>query len=458
MSHQTTLDVLTFNLNNPGRERAERQLAYLMGRPEEVLVLTETVDSTGCALLASRFRAEGYEVVFPRPGRGERGVMIVSRLAIRPGRDVAEYLPHRAVSVVVDTLEGPLEVVGLYVPSRDATATKKARKEKFLEDCLIGLPGGKAGSQVVTGDFNILEPNHVPRYKFFQAFEYDFYNWLGKVGYVDAYRELHPDSEEYSWVGRTGDGYRYEHAHVSADLRRKLLRCLYVHTPRTGEDRLTDHSALTLSLALHPTGILRGPGMQAPREGTDALFPVSAENEEIPMDATWRRIERLRTWLDDNAAPVGDAGWPGAFRVMEELGAVAEAMHGAAGTNPRKGQSHTWDDVDKKLCDVVTASRDALATRTPDAAKPDATAAPGGDPRLPRIGKVIEELGEVAEAVLGASGADPDKGDLHTWDDVHKELCDAILTGMVALATCTPDAAKLLDHRLQHLVDRVAPS
>ncbi|MFF2940141.1 hypothetical protein ACFVSQ_09895 [Streptomyces niveus] len=453
MSHQTTLDVLTFNLNNPGRERAERQLAYLMGRPEEVMVLTETVDSTGCALLASRFRAEGYEVVFPRPGRGERGVMIVSRLAIRPGRDVAEYLPHRAVSVFVDTLEGPLEVVGLYVPSRDATATKKARKEKFLEDCTIGLPGGKAGSQVVIGDFNILEPNHVPRYKFFQAFEYDFYNWLGKVGYVDAYRELHPDSSEYSWVGRTGDGYRYEHAHVSADLRGGLLRCLYVHTPRTREDRLTDHSALSLSLALHPTGILRGPGAQAPRQPAEALFPLTPRSEEIPMNDLWPRIEKLRTWLDDNAAPTSGTGWPGVFNVMEDLGAVSEAMHGATGTNPRKGQSHTWDDVDKKLRDVIASSNAAL-----EAAKPDEKAATASDPRLPRIGKIMEELGEVAEAVRGSSGTDSDEGEPQTWDDVHKELCDVIVTTMVALLTCTPDAAKLLDVRLQRLVDRVTTS
>ncbi|WP_246561667.1 hypothetical protein [Streptomyces roseirectus] len=60
-------DVLTFNLNNPSRERAERQLAYLAARPEQVLVLTETADSAGCVFLAERFTAAGYAVTFPRP-------------------------------------------------------------------------------------------------------------------------------------------------------------------------------------------------------------------------------------------------------------------------------------------------------------------------------------------------------------------------------------------------------
>ncbi|WP_413752603.1 hypothetical protein NRF20_13010 [Streptomyces sp. R-74717] len=67
--HTGTLDLLTFNLTNPSREQAERQLAYLAARPEPVLVLTETADSAGCDLLESRFSAAGYYVVFPRPPR-----------------------------------------------------------------------------------------------------------------------------------------------------------------------------------------------------------------------------------------------------------------------------------------------------------------------------------------------------------------------------------------------------
>ncbi|MEW1616538.1 MULTISPECIES: MazG-like family protein [unclassified Streptomyces] len=81
-----------------------------------------------------------------------------------------------------------------------------------------------------------------------------------------------------------------------------------------------------------------------------------------------------------------------------------------------------------------------------------------GDARLWRVLKISEEVGEVAEAMHGATGANPRKGASHTWDDVHKELCDVIVSSMIALATCTPGARRLLDERLQHLVDRVMPS
>ncbi|MFD8146121.1 endonuclease/exonuclease/phosphatase family protein [Streptomyces sp. NPDC059708] len=248
--------VLTFNLNNPGRERAERQLTYLAARPEQILVLTETANSAGCAYLEREFTQAGYSVTFPRPERRERGVMIVSRLATRPLTTHITYLPHRAAGVTVDTEHGPLDVIGLYVPSRDASEAKTERKARFLRECRDVLPFQRTGMRIVLGDLNVLEPAHNPRYRFFRPFEYGFYSWFDEAGYVDAFRHLHPDALDYSWVGRTGDGYRYDHAHVSRHLAEYLRGCAYVHEPRTMDERLTDHSALTVTAALAPTGAL----------------------------------------------------------------------------------------------------------------------------------------------------------------------------------------------------------
>ncbi|MFF4755524.1 endonuclease/exonuclease/phosphatase family protein [Streptomyces sp. NPDC002514] len=252
----TTLDVLTFNLNNPGRERAERQLDYLAARPEDVLVLTETVDSAGCDLLAGAFRDAGYNVHYPRPPRGERGVMIVSRLVTTARPAAVSYLPHRCETVTVGTDQGPLDIVGLYVPSRDSTEVKTRRKQDFLSDLCWSLPSGCQELRLVLGDFNILEPDHQPHYRFFRRFEYAAYEWFAEAGYRDAFRMLHPKAQEYSWVGRTGDGYRYDHAHTSSGLATALISCTYVHEVRTAENRLTDHSALTVSLALQATAPL----------------------------------------------------------------------------------------------------------------------------------------------------------------------------------------------------------
>jgi NTP pyrophosphatase (non-canonical NTP hydrolase) len=89
------------------------------------------------------------------------------------------------------------------------------------------------------------------------------------------------------------------------------------------------------------------------------------------MDAeTWALVNRLRDWLDEQSPVSGDLAK--AMRVLkigEEFGEVAEALHGAMKANPRKGASHTWDDVRKELCDVAITSLIALASLTPDAQK-----------------------------------------------------------------------------------------
>jgi NTP pyrophosphatase (non-canonical NTP hydrolase) len=74
--------------------------------------------------------------------------------------------------------------------------------------------------------------------------------------------------------------------------------------------------------------------------------------------------------------------------------------------------------------------------------------------RLLRLLKVQEEVGEVAQAAMGAVSANPRKGRSHTWEDVQNELCDVVLSGMVALATLTPDAAKVFEERVSIITDR----
>lgn len=70
-------------------------------------------------------------------------------------------------------------------------------------------------------------------------------------GLIDTFRALHPERIEHSWVGRTGDGYRYDHVHCTADLAAKLVSCDYLHQTRV--DRLSDHSALSVRLAIEPS-------------------------------------------------------------------------------------------------------------------------------------------------------------------------------------------------------------
>ncbi|MBL1081039.1 MazG-like family protein [Streptomyces actinomycinicus] len=73
---------------------------------------------------------------------------------------------------------------------------------------------------------------------------------------------------------------------------------------------------------------------------------------------------------------------------------------------------------------------------------------------LLRILKLSEEVGEVAEAVIGATGQNPRKGVTHDWDDVRAELCDVVITALVALRTLTPEAREVFETHLRKVRDR----
>ncbi|MFC8449331.1 MazG-like family protein [Kitasatospora sp. NPDC057223] len=68
--------------------------------------------------------------------------------------------------------------------------------------------------------------------------------------------------------------------------------------------------------------------------------------------------------------------------------------------------------------------------------------------------KLQEEAGEVAEAVIGALGANPRKGFSHDWDDVRKETCDVALSALVMLARMGGDPRRFFEEHLRSVAAR----
>lgn len=236
-----------WNIANPSAERAGKQAEWLRKRPEDILVLTEAKRSEGCIFLERYFQAYGYNVVFSKPGEKEFGVIIVSKYLLTPSSfsTYIDYLQARVDSVKLTLPSGEIEIIGVYVPSRDSSPEKTDKKRRFLKSLTNALEEAPQFSRrIFCGDLNVLEPSHIPHYPIFEKWEYDFYHNLTNYQLKDAFRHLHPSAQEYSWVGRTGDGYRYDHCFVSENLLPSLKKCYYLHEPREEEIKLSDHSAL----------------------------------------------------------------------------------------------------------------------------------------------------------------------------------------------------------------------
>ncbi|WP_063770606.1 MazG-like family protein [Streptacidiphilus carbonis] len=72
-----------------------------------------------------------------------------------------------------------------------------------------------------------------------------------------------------------------------------------------------------------------------------------------------------------------------------------------------------------------------------------------------RLLKVTEEAGEAAAAYIGATGQNPRKGTTHTADDVADELCDVIVSAMVALHSFTDQPARHLAAKVDLVTARI---
>ena len=257
--------LLTMNIGNPSLQRVKQQIEWIKNRQESVFVLTETKLSEGCLFLEEHLGESGktifdfgrdpeFHVYFPKSRTGDLGVMILSRFPITEVRscfDEESRFFSRFLDVCIDYDDTKLGIMGLYVPSRDSSEAKVARKKQFVVDLLQYIKHRKEQHRepcIICGDLNVLERDHVPHYSTFLKWEYDFYDRFSHFGFVDSFRLLHPNINEYSWVGRTNDGYRYDHCFVSKDIQDKIVNCSYVHETR--KIPLTDHSAMVLELAL----------------------------------------------------------------------------------------------------------------------------------------------------------------------------------------------------------------
>lgn len=242
---------MTLNIGAAALPRAETILRWLACRNDDLIILTETSCGPGTDFLATKLAKRGYDVIATPPDN-DRGVLIASTLPVRTRicSQLDVTLPWRAVGVVLDTRPS-LAVIGVYVPSRDRSPRKIARKQEFISSFIRGVEGLSTDVRehlLIAGDYNVISRRHDPPRKGYFPYEYAMHDSLERLGFASAHELHHQVGHPYSWIGRTGDGYLYDYVHLSDALHGRLDGCHYVHDTR--EQRLSDHAAVTFSCCL----------------------------------------------------------------------------------------------------------------------------------------------------------------------------------------------------------------
>lgn len=91
--------------------------------------------------------------------------------------------------------------------------------------------------------------------------------------------------------------------------------------------------------------------------------------ERRPM-STWPTLAALVAWLDTTNGRGDHETAMRLMKLVEEAGEVMQAYIGVTGQNPRKGRTHSREDVAAELCDVALTALVALHSFTDD---PEAT-------------------------------------------------------------------------------------
>lgn len=257
--HQAAKDearVLVFNAQHSAPGRAYRQVEWIATQEAaDLVVVTEVGAGPGGAALTAALAEHGYgSVVAPEPAAADYRTVLASRgPALEPVPSGVDYLPHRAPAATVRVGGQPVLLLGLYVPSRGPKERRNEAKRAFqtaVSEALPGLVAAFEGPVIAVGDLNVVEPDHRPHHAVYGEWEYDFYRSFAGAGLVDAFRVLHPMQAGHSWFGRSGQGYRFDHAFVTARHGAQVRGCSYDHRPV--EAGLSDHAALALVLDVAP--------------------------------------------------------------------------------------------------------------------------------------------------------------------------------------------------------------
>jgi exodeoxyribonuclease-3 len=249
--------LVTWNVNSLN-VRLPRVLELLDQHQPDVVCLQETK----CApdmFPTAELAAAGYAAVHNSGGRWA-GVAILARDGVaieQPQLGLAGEPEPREARWCEATVAG-IGVASVYVPNgRTLDSPEFPRKLAFL-DAMAAWSAARAGdSVIVAGDMNVapadLDVYDPPAFVGGTHVTDQERDAIAKLGLVDAYRRLHPDTQQFTWWDyraghfHKGFGLRIDLVLASAELADRLRACGIDRNYRKGT-KPSDHAPLLVEL------------------------------------------------------------------------------------------------------------------------------------------------------------------------------------------------------------------
>jgi exonuclease III len=228
--------LLAWNIRQGGGTRLAAIAAALARHEADVLVISEYRGGDSGLRLRSALAALGYRhISAAAPPPGGNGVLIAARLPLieEPlfSADLPE--PYRLVAVEI---RGVL-LCGVYMPNL-------AKKVPYWQRLIDGLADHAGRAALAVGDFNTCRA-YLDEAGAIDASAH-FMDKIEAIGFRDLWRQRNPETREFSWYSTRGNGFRIDHAFLSAALAARAGAIRYSHDERLAG--LSDHSPLILEV------------------------------------------------------------------------------------------------------------------------------------------------------------------------------------------------------------------
>lgn len=251
------MKIISYNVNGIRAAIKKGFIEWLKSADPDVLCLQE-IKAMEEQLDLDLFKQAGYHYNYwySAQKKGYSGVAILCKTKpnhIQYGTGI-EAMDFEGRNIRVDY--DNISIMSMYLPS-GTNAARLSFKFDYMDQIQDYLTNLRADypNLVVCGDYNICHEAidiHNPKMKGVSGFLPEERDWLGAFinsGFIDSFRALHPERQEYSWWSYRANsrannkGWRLDYAMVSQPLQQQITRAIILT-----EAKHSDHCPILVQI------------------------------------------------------------------------------------------------------------------------------------------------------------------------------------------------------------------